>query len=462
MSYADYIWNVARSLRADVRPEVTGEAARESLQNCVRVLTAIANALEPKGVTPPPAAPALAPGLAGPPENPALYQETDHYISEACGRIAAGEIGPAALREMVSWEHGLIEAAVNRMDAAEAAEGLAEPDPRLRIDQARLQEYLRRAADEPALMVGAMSNAIGGRSRQTVLFSVSGAPSLPARLVIQRGLPGMAKGDAFGGVAVEHAVMKTMHAAGMKVPRPLFLETGDEALGGPFVIVERLPGRVVEADYWRARAPRRIILDLAMQMALLHRQPIGGLAGVLPRARQERGHAAWAAELDRFTQEWVRKSHGPAMAMTAALHWLRANLDCVTDREALVHNDMVFHNVLAEGDEITAILDWEQAAIGHPAEDLGYCYPVVSELLPWEDFMAAYAAAGGGQISRREVDFFALRALVRLTVLVQDGRAAFEAGCTNDIVVTGAGAFFIQRLMLRLSRVVNDVLTRSV
>jgi hypothetical protein len=86
----------------------------------------------------------------------------------------------------------------------------------------------------------------------------------------------------------------------------------------------------------------------------------------------------------------------------------------------------------------------------------------VSELLPWEDFMAAYAAAGGGQISRREVDFFALRALVRLTVLVQDGRAAFEAGCTNDIVVTGAGAFFIQRLMLRLSRVVNDVLTRSV
>jgi aminoglycoside phosphotransferase (APT) family kinase protein len=133
----------------------------------------------------------------------------------------------------------------------------------------------------------------------------------------------------------------------------------------------------------------------------------------------------------------------------------------VVDRESLVHNDMVFHNVLADEDGITAILDWEQAAIGHPAEDLGYCYPVVSQVIPWEAFLAAYQAAGGPPVSQREVDFFALRALVRLMLLVHEGRDAFELGYTNDITVTSAGAFFTQRLMGRLARVMDDIFSRA-
>jgi aminoglycoside phosphotransferase (APT) family kinase protein len=247
----------------------------------------------------------------------------------------------------------------------------------------------------------------------------------------------------------------------VKVPRPLFVESGDEALGAPFVVVEQSSGRVVEPDYWRASAPPSIARDLARQMALLHAQPIGELDAMLPHAREGAGRQAWIEELDRLEQMWRRQSHGESITMEASLQWLRANVDCVEDRRAIVHNDLVFHNVLADQGEISAVLDWEQASIGHPGEDLGYCYPVVSRVMDWADFMAVYRDAGGPALSDREIDYFSLRAILRLSVLVHHGRDAFEGGHTNDIVVVGAGAFFIQRLMRRMGDVLTDVLARD-
>jgi aminoglycoside phosphotransferase (APT) family kinase protein len=141
--------------------------------------------------------------------------------------------------------------------------------------------------------------------------------------------------------------------------------------------------------------------------------------------------------------------------------WLRDHADRIGPAEAIVHNDMMFHNILAQDGRITAILDWEQAAIGHPAEDLGYCYPAVAAIGAWDDFLSAYLAAGGQSLSQQEIDFFALRAILRLMVLVYDGRLAFESGRTDEVVIAGAGAGFIQRLHQRLSDVLAGIMARA-
>lgn len=120
---------------------------------------------------------------------------------------------------------------------------------------------------------------------------------------------------------------------------------------------------------------------------------------------------------------------------------------------------MVFHNILAQGDQLTAILDWEQVSVGHPAEDLGYCYPPVSAVLDWDRFLEAYHSAGGPTISRRQVDYFALRAVLRLmTLVIKGGRDAFESGLSDEVLVASAGAFFSQRLLHRFAQVLEAVL----
>jgi len=123
---------------------------------------------------------------------------------------------------------------------------------------------------------------------------------------------------------------------------------------------------------------------------------------------------------------------------------------------------MVFHNILADGDSLTAILDWEQISIGNPAEDLGYCYPAVTARVDWNEFLDVYHAAGGPPVSTRQVDYFALRAVLRLMILVlQGGRDAFEQGHSQDVLVASAGAFFSQHLLHRFAQVLDAVLERD-
>ena len=75
--------------------------------------------------------------------------------------------------------------------------------------------------------------------------------------------------------------------------------------------------------------------------------------------------------------------------------------------------------------------------------------------------MDAYRDAGGAPMSQREIDYFSLRAVVRLMTLVQQGRHAFESRATDDVLVAGAGAFFCQRLLHRQSQVLTSILDRS-
>jgi aminoglycoside phosphotransferase (APT) family kinase protein len=466
VSYADYLWIVADTLRRKVSGAVADEQSAAALGNCVNVLASLASSLERGDATPPdestPPACAIR-DAAGLPDSAAYQLRAAPFIDSAAERIRRGQADAAQTRQWVAWEAAQTDAAVRRMDAAAMVAGDAGGvgDGSSMIDRAALQAYLREAAGAPGLAIVQMRQAIGGRSRQTALFEVSDAPGLPARMVVQRGIPGLAKGAAFSGPEVEYRVVEAVHRLGMRVPRPLFLHVDPEPLGAPFAVMEQLRGRIVEPDYWAATASPALVRDLAEQMALLHAADPGTLAAILPQARTGSGPAPLRKELDELETAWRAQVHGGSVAMDAALAWLRANVGSVRDRRGLVHNDMVFHNILAEDDRITGILDWEQVAIGHPGEDLGYCYPVVSRVFDWEEFMAIYRAAGGPQVSRRETDYFALRALLRLVVLVQYGRDAFEAGRALNIVVAEAGAFFLQRLMQRLGAAVCDVLARD-
>ncbi|WP_340314519.1 phosphotransferase family protein [Rhizorhabdus argentea] len=468
MSMSQYLWSAAEALRLQVRPAIGENAPRDALDNSIRVLTAVANALDPASPVPVPAAFASAEQadcdrLNGPPENAAAHRQTGHAIARLAQEIdAGGDLSNDDSRAAIAWERAALLASVARYDAVERAEATQSGSDGSQIEPAALERYLRNWSGDTSLTIENFKLITGGRSRQTALFEISGSDSLPRGMVVQRGIPGQQVSSSFVGEATQFALLSMLYAAGMRVPRPILVEEDEAPLGARFLIVERSPGSPALTDYWGNVSSQQLVLDLAGEMAKLHSQPFDTLLGTLPVSRTDSSVAGWRADIDQLAAVWTSLAHWPSLTMSAAIAWLRSNADAPDDRQAIVHNDMVFHNILGQDGRITAVLDWEQANIGHPGEDLGYCYPYVSAVVDWDRFMQAYRDAGGPNIPQRQIDFFALRGGLRLmTLVLHGGRESFEKGLSNDVLVASAGAHFSQRLLNRIAGVLETVLARS-
>lgn len=463
MTNARHLWAVARALQREVRPFMDHGEGRAALDNSIRVLTATANALEPGPDVFPLAFPdkltlADTDRLGGPAENAAAYRTTGAIIAKMAARLdSEGNIENFA--DAIAGERTLLEIAIGRMNEAEHAPPKGSSDEAGSIDPQRLTAYLRARPGCQFLEIESFRLIVGGRSRQTALVSLVNMGDLPSSLVIQRGIPGLAAGAAFLGEDTQFSLLDRLYRAGMRVPRPVLVETNPSWLDAPFLLVEQLAGATVQPDYWGATEDKRIVLDLARQMAILHAQPVKKAGQGLRQSRERFDVEGWKTELEEMAREWNERARWPSITMSAVIAWLRDNVDCLDDRRAIVHNDMAFHNILAEGGKITGVLDWEQCAVGHPGEDLGYCYPAVIASTDWLSFFNAYRAAGGADIPQRQIHYFALRAGLRLMNLVlKGGRNTFEQGLSDDVLVASAGAHFTQRLLHRNALVLQSVL----
>ena len=469
MTISAYLWTTARELRATVMPTIEDGSVRETLHNGLRIITWIANALEqdaPDGTTMPGGAGIIADTdrLQGPAENAAAWRGSGSAIASHAATIdAAGHASLAGLTPAIAWEKAALDQAIARVDAIEyGTKGETESHGHHLIRPEPLQDYLRRRFDAPALAITSFTAIHGGRSRQTALFSIEGCDRLPREMVVQRGLPGGGTGPGFIDEPTQLALMEDLLEAGLKVPRPILVETEDSAIGAAFMVVERAKGRCAEPDFWLRPQDRSLVFDLAREMALLHSHDSGSLARRLPQARERYDEAGWLDELGQLAAAWHANCHWPSVTMSAAIAWMRANAGCIEDRRGLVHNDFLFHNIMAEDGRITAVLDWEMTSIGHPGEDLGYAYAVINACGTWPEFLKAYRDVGGADISQREIDYFALRAGLRLMNMVMaGGRDIFEKEMADGVLPASAGAHFTQRTLHRIACVLADVLARD-
>ena len=117
------------------------------------------------------------------------------------------------------------------------------------------------------------------------------------------------------------------------------------------------------------------------------------------------GESPAPAELDRYEQIFRGIAPEPHPVFELAFRWLRARLPPAA-RRALVHGDYRIGNVIFGPEGVRAILDWELAHVGDPAEDLGWlCVRAwrfgsddkpVGGIGTREELFAAYERAGGG------------------------------------------------------------------
>jgi aminoglycoside phosphotransferase (APT) family kinase protein len=290
----------------------------------------------------------------------------------------------------------------------------------------RLEAFLTREVGAPVRVLGARPLP-GGASRDTwaVDVEVSAGPQAGrAALILRRDLGGEIDDQALNR-AQEFRVLEVAHAAGVKVPRPLWACSDPAVLGAPFFVMDRLEGESVGRRVVRepalAQARRVLPTQMGEQLARIHALPLGGL-DFLPRP--EAGTSPALAAVERSARQLTAYGE-PHPVLELALRWLRARApECAAP--VLVHGDFRVGNLMVGPAALVGVFDWEFAHVGDPAEDLAW--PCVRS---WrfgqddlrlggvgqpEEFFTAYERAGGAAVDRAAVRYWEVLGNLRWAV----------------------------------------------
>lgn len=156
----------------------------------------------------------------------------------------------------------------------------------------------------------------------------------------------------------EVAAMRAVRAQGYPVPEVLWEEPDPEVLGHPFFVMEHVPGV--------ARTDDAGLDDVIRSLADLHALP----ATVLDPAATD-PQAEIAAQLDHWRAVYRGAVAAPIPLLDDALDHLAATLR-PTGPSVIVHGDPGPGNALQDEHGVTAVIDWEFAHVGDPAEDWAY------------------------------------------------------------------------------------------
>jgi aminoglycoside phosphotransferase (APT) family kinase protein len=267
----------------------------------------------------------------------------------------------------------------------------------------KLASFLQRHHGKPVTIEN-LRLLTGGASRQTWSFDAN-VGSESYALVLR----GEARKGATGIVGeVEFRLLEAAYEAGVPVPKMHAL--GDDSLGMPFFLMERIEGETIARRLLRddeyATAREVMTGQLGAALAAIHRIPID-TPGLESLPTPLAGKAPAESELAKFEQTYRAITPDPHPAFELAFRWLRRNLPPLGELR-LVHGDFRIGNVIFGPDGLRAVLDWELAQIGDPLEDLAWvCVrswrfgsddKPVGGIGQREELWSAYEAAGGAKV----------------------------------------------------------------
>lgn len=206
------------------------------------------------------------------------------------------------------------------------------------------------AAMEPQGKLLQAEPLTGGVSAQTTALTVQDGKGRISKLVArchgQRDLernPHIARD--------EFRLLSYLHAAGLPVPRPHFVDQEGIYISRPCLVCSYIPGRTITA------LDSLALRQMADTLARIHRLPIDEITFL---SRQEEYIAAW---LSRPAGAMGLEAKGRS-ALQGAWPWAQRN------QPVLLHGDYWPGNILWQDGRLVGIIDWEDAALGDPLADL--------------------------------------------------------------------------------------------
>jgi len=187
----------------------------------------------------------------------------------------------------------------------------------------------------------------------------------------------------------EFKAFELIHEHGIPGPEPLLLDDTGDLLGVPGIVTRCVPGALLldapaEPLAWARR--------LAVMLAKIHAIPLDEAARSF--LLEANGEATWFLQ-GQAPPEFMQKFPG-GTRLWQAIRERYPSLRPV--RPALVHCDYWVGNVLWQEGEISAVLDWEEAACGDPVIDVAYarmnmCLMGLPEAA--DEFLHAYEGESG-------------------------------------------------------------------
>ncbi|MET0988055.1 MAG: phosphotransferase family protein [Steroidobacteraceae bacterium] len=294
-----------------------------------------------------------------------------------------------------------------------------------------LTETLHKHFPEHATAcVKSVSRLAGLNANEVFALEVEGMPDWPRDCILRRNRGSDWVGNQVSG---EYGVLDHMYRAGLPVPRPLLAGTDLDGPNRPFIILSRVRGRAVRL-LEMGDAAASFMRDAAKVLARIHRVALTGLDD---RYRHY-GHTARHRTLtmvQRYHDAWYAEFSEQSLVLEAAYGWLRVNADIVDERVCVVHADYSQRNILSENGQLTAVLDWELAHVGHPAEDLGYIRPDVEQVMQWNDFLQTYLDAGGFDVDDAVIRYFMIYGLAfQMTTQSVAGKRFMDGSLPNVLI----------------------------
>ncbi len=205
----------------------------------------------------------------------------------------------------------------------------------------------------------------------------------------------------------EFHALKLLHKQGIPVPTPLLLDETGELLGLPGIVTEYVEGTPIDLP---ADATRwgEVAAKAARMLARIHQTPFS--EADKRYLMDDDVEVAWFIK-DGVIPDYMRADRDGLLVWHLVNdHWGR----WTPTEPRFAHTDYWSGNILWRADEISAVVDWEEAGYGHPAADVAYCrMGYFIEGLPEaaETFLRVYEAAAGWTLT--DLPLFELAASAR-------------------------------------------------
>lgn len=197
----------------------------------------------------------------------------------------------------------------------------------------------------------------GGVSAQVTALELEGADGQMRRLIVRqhgevdlRQNPQIADG--------EFRLLQLLHSAGLAVPQPYLLDASGEIFPTPYVVIEYVEGTTDGAP----ASVTDCVVQLATHLFRIHLLDTSKLdVSFLP------------AQAYRYTR--MIHERPPAFDASGDEARIRGVLEAAwpppqRNRSVLLHGDYWPGNILWRNEQIVAVIDWEDAAVGDPLADV--------------------------------------------------------------------------------------------
>jgi aminoglycoside phosphotransferase (APT) family kinase protein len=366
-------------------------------------------------------------------------------LTETAKRVAALRDGRHEPEDVETLNSILYEAAVWEEDnlrlQLEPITILKRFQPTYRpLTAALLQSFIR--AQRPDFSDASVANfraVPGGMSKETFLFDLIASDGTTHELVVRKeARTPIFTMDCFL-VGNEFDLLMDVFDAGFLVPEPLMVGRSIEGVDGDLYIMRKVNGSTVGSVFGASQqVSEDILLQLAELFAKLHSIDLSKFSRYISK-HYDVTVVNWTVseligrELRRWKEYFKTYNRTPSPVDFFVEDWLFRNLPHNEARPVLVHGDMSIHNLLIHDGRISAVLDWEVAHFGDPAEDLSYVREFISSQMDWNKFINRYYEHGGRVIREDSFSYYEVLGYRQKEVAANFMATMVNENTTDDI-----------------------------